>query len=50
MQPQFSGLELPNFSCYMSHSLSSLKGVIWATTVGLIKGDTRNSDYSSYRV
>ena len=33
----------------MSHSLNSLKGVIqeiiWGTTIGVIKGDTRSVDY-----
>ena len=37
---------------YMSHSLNSLKGVyigiIYGTTIGVIKGDTRSLDYSSY--
>ena len=33
---------------YMSHSLNSLKGIIWGTTIGVIKGDTRSLDYSSY--
>ena len=36
----------------MSYSLNSLKGVIWGiiwrTTIGVIKGDTRSLDYSSY--
>ena len=36
----------------MSHSLNSLKGDIWGirkgTTIGVIKGDTRSLDYSSY--
>ena len=36
----------------MNHSLNSLKGVekgiIYGTTLGLIKGDTRSLDYSSY--
>ena len=36
----------------MSSSLNSLKGVIWGiiygTTIGLIKGDTRSLDYGSY--
>ena len=35
----------------MSHNLNSLKGVIWGiiygTTIGVIKGDTRSLDYSS---
>ena len=33
----------------MSYSLNSLKGDIWGTTIGDIKGDTRSLDYSSYR-
>ena len=36
----------------MSYSLNSLKGAIWGvilgTTIGLIEGDTRSLDYSSY--
>ena len=36
----------------MSYCLISPKGVIWGivfgSTVGLIKGDTRSLDYSSY--
>ena len=36
----------------MSYSLNSLKGVIYGiiygTTIGLIKGDTRSLDNSSY--
>ena len=31
----------------VSHSLNSFKGVTWRSTVGAIKGDTRNLDYSS---
>ena len=35
----------------VSYSLNSLKGVkegiIWGNTMGIIKGDTRNLDYSS---
>ena len=34
----------------MSYSLSSLKVVIWGTTIGVIEGDTRSLDYSSYGV
>ena len=38
----------------MSYSLNSLKGVIWGiiygTTIGVIRGDTRSLDYSSYGV
>ena len=30
---------------YMSYNL---KGVIYGTTIGVIKGDTRSLDYSSY--
>ena len=37
---------------YMSYNLNSLKGVIWGiiygTTIGIIKGDTRSLDYSSH--
>ena len=37
----------------MSHSLNSLKGVLYGityrTTIGDIKGDTRSLDYSSYK-
>ena len=36
----------------MSYSLNSLKGVIqgiiYGTTIGVIKGDSRSLDYSSY--
>ena len=36
----------------MSYGLNSLErniwGIIWGTTIGLIKGDTRSLDYSSY--
>ena len=36
----------------MSYSLNPLKGVIWGiilgTTIGVIKGDTRSLDSSSY--
>ena len=36
----------------MSYSLNSLKGgyigIIYGTTIGVIKGDTRSLDYSSY--
>ena len=36
----------------MSYSLNSLKGAIYGniygTTIGVIKGDTRSLDYSSY--
>ena len=42
--PPFKGLN-------MSHSLNSLKGVIWGiiegSTIGVIKGDTRSLDYGS---
>ena len=31
----------------MSYSLNSLKDVIWGTTIGDIKGDTRSLDHSS---
>ena len=27
---------------HMSHCLNSLKGIIWGTTIGVIKGDTRS--------
>ena len=37
---------------HLSHSLNSLKGdyigIIQGTTIGVIKGDTRSSDYSSF--
>ena len=33
----------------MCYSPNSLKGIIWGTTIGLIKGDTRSLDYSSYK-
>ena len=37
----------------MSYSLNSLKGgyigIIWGTTIRVIKGDTRTLDYGSYR-
>ena len=37
---------------YISYSLNSLRGVlqgmIWGTTIGERKGDTRSLDYSSY--
>ena len=37
----------------MSYSLNSLKGVIWGimyeTTIGVIKGDTMSLDNGSYR-
>ena len=32
----------------MSYSLNSSKGVIQGTIIGVIKGDTRSVDYSSY--
>ena len=36
----------------MSYSLNSLKGIIWGiiygTTIGLIRGDTMSLDYSSH--
>ena len=38
MQPQFSGLELPNSSCYMSHSLCSLTGLYGGLPQGLLRG------------
>ena len=35
---------------YMYHSLKFLKGgIVQGTTIGVIKGDTRSLDYSSYR-
>ena len=38
----------------MSHSLNSLKGVIkgiiYGTTIGVIKGDTRSLDSGSYNI
>ena len=38
----------PNFGApHVSYSLNSLKGVIWGTTIGVIKGDTRSLGYSS---
>ena len=40
------------FQSDMSYNLNSLKGLIWGivygTITGLIKGDTRSLDYSSY--
>ena len=37
---------------YMSYNLNSLKGdytgIVQGTTIGVIKGDTRSLDYSSY--
>ena len=33
----------------MSYGLNSLKGVIWGSSIGVIKGDTRGLDYSSCR-
>ena len=43
------GLQLP---LNVSHSPHSLKGlvqrIIYGTILGVIKGDTRNLDYSSY--
>ena len=55
MQERRSGAgreALPN--PYMSHSLNSLKegyiGDYLGTTIGLIKGDTRSLDYSSYEL
>ena len=37
--------------CHVSFSLNSLKGgyigIIYGTTIGVIKGDTRSLDYSS---
>ena len=41
MRTPFSGV-------HMSYSLNSVKGIIWGTTAGVIKGDTKSSDYSSY--
>ena len=32
----------------MSLNLNSLKGIIYGTTIGVIKGATRSLDYSSY--
>ena len=32
----------------MSYSLNSLKGIIWGTTTGAIKGDTRSLDCGSH--
>ena len=32
----------------MSHSLNSLKGVIYGSVIGALKWDTRSLDYSSY--
>ena len=32
----------------MNHSLNSLKGIRKGTTMGVIKGDTRSLDCSSY--
>ena len=47
-----ASLPVTVYIVYMSHNLNSLKGVIWGiiygTTIGLIKGDTRSLDYSSY--
>ena len=41
---------MPGSGGFLSHSL---KGVIWGiiegTTIGVINGDTRSLDYSSYR-
>ena len=37
----------------MSHSLKLLKGglgIMWETTIGDIRGDTRSLDYSSYEL
>ena len=34
----------------MYSSLNSLKGVIYGTTTGVIKRDTKSLDYSSYTV
>ena len=33
----------------MSPSLNSLKGILWGTTIGVVKGDTRSLDSSSHR-
>ena len=50
-------LSIGNYSCQalaplMSYNLNSLEGVIWGiiygTAIGVIKGDTRSLDYSSY--
>ena len=32
---------------HVNYSLNSLKGIIYGTTIGLIKGDTRSLDYSA---
>ena len=32
----------------MSHNLNSLKGILLGSSIGVIKGDTRSVDYSSY--
>ena len=32
----------------MRHSLNSLKGVIYGTTIGVTKGDTRSLDSNSH--
>ena len=41
-----------NHRTHMSYSLNSLRGVIWGiiygTTIGVIKGDTRSLDNGSY--
>ena len=41
---------IPKDSLRVSYSLKSLKGVIQESIVGLITGDTRDSDYSSAEV
>ena len=46
-------LDLPSFHClHMVYSPNTLKGnikgILLGTTIGLIKGDTRSLDYSSY--
>ena len=35
---------------YVSKNLNSLKGVIWGTKFGLLKGDTRSLDYVSHGI
>ena len=34
---------------YVLSTLSSLKGILYGTCIGDIKGDTRSLDYSSHR-
>ena len=43
-----STLRVPIPKKHVSHSLNSLKRIMWGTTV--IKGDTRSLDYSSCKV